>query len=105
VSSIASLNEIVAASALSTSIGRLGKSSCCVASGKIISLWVILCNLGTILVRVFSISGPAKGRGNLIVSLSPADMSSNKTIAWVLPVDGLARSNYCIALGMIVSLL
>jgi hypothetical protein len=37
-SSIISLNEIVVASALSTSIGRLGKSSYYIAPGKIVSL-------------------------------------------------------------------
>ncbi len=62
-----------------------------------------MCNLRLILVRAFSISGPAKGRGNPIVSLSPANMSSDETIAWVLSADGPARSNYCVALGTIAS--
>ncbi len=53
-------------------------SSCVIALGKIVSLWAILCNLGTILVRAFSISGLVKGEGNLIISLSPVDMSPDE---------------------------
>jgi hypothetical protein len=66
-----------------------------------------LCNLRTILVRAFSISGPAKGEGNLIISLSPVDMSpvdmSPDETAWVLSADGPAGSNCCVALGEMVS--
>lgn len=78
-------------------------SSCVIAPGKIVSLWAILYNLGTILVRAFSMSGPAEGGGNLIISLSPADMSPDETAAWVLSVNGPTGSNCCVALGKMVS--
>jgi hypothetical protein len=99
-SSIISSNETVAAWVLS----EPAISSCIIAPGKIVSLWVILYNLGIILVYTFSISSPTKEEGNLIISLSPANISPDK-IAWVLSVDGPAGSNHYIALGKMVSLL
>jgi len=72
-SSIASSNEIAA-----WVLSEPAISSCVIAPGKIVSLWAILYNLGIILVRAFSISGPAKEEGNLIITLSPANISPDE---------------------------